>query len=120
MANWFGDPKPSLPIQVLISKDPRILGYQKISDIFVLLEHHSKPKWKWYLDSECSNNITRNKSLFKSVAYSDRGDINFGDNFKGKVIGIGTIYFNKLCAITNVYLVKILNDNLLEYMLTMQ
>lgn len=45
-----------------------------------------------YLDNGCSNNVTRNKSLFKTLVEFDGGDISVGENFKGKSIYIVTIF----------------------------
>lgn len=53
------------------------------------------------------------KGLFKIVANFNGGDINFGDNFKGKVIDIDTL-FNEYCDITNAYLIKSLKYNMLS------
>ncbi|XP_015167049.1 uncharacterized protein [Solanum tuberosum] len=64
-------------------------------------ELSKKAKGKWYLDSGCSNHITGDKNLFKSVTEYKRGNIQFGDNSKGTVIGIGTICFNESCDLTN-------------------
>lgn len=54
------------------------------------------------------------KNLFENITDSDRGDISFRDNSKGKTICIGTIFFTDSCDITNVYLVKNLKYNLLS------
>lgn len=58
----FGDPKLSLPIQILTQRGPRILGYQEISDTSILYEHLLKNKEKWYLNSEGSNHMKKIKS----------------------------------------------------------
>ncbi|KAL6973691.1 hypothetical protein U1Q18_027878 [Sarracenia purpurea var. burkii] len=46
-------------------------------------------KAKWFLDSGCSRHMTGNASFFSSLKTKDRGQVTFGDNKKGKVIGIG-------------------------------
>lgn len=48
---------------------------------------------KWYLHSGCSNHMTGDMTLLKSVAEYRGGNICFGDNSKGTIIGIGTITF---------------------------
>lgn len=58
--------------------------------------------------------MTKNKSLFKSVADIDGGDISFEENSKVKVIGSGTVSINESCNITNFYLVKSLKYTLLS------
>ncbi|KAH0704355.1 hypothetical protein KY285_018633 [Solanum tuberosum] len=87
--NGYGDPKE---LQVILSlKDLKKFGYLKGDDDFVLQEHHKKSKGKWYLDSECSNHMTGDKNLFKSVADFKGGNIRFSDNSKGIVIGIASM-----------------------------
>ncbi|XP_049405169.1 uncharacterized protein LOC125868582 [Solanum stenotomum] len=112
LLNGFGNLKE---IQnALNSKYPKKFGYLKEENDFVLQEHHRKTKGRWYLDSGCSNHMTGDKNLFKSVAEYRGGSIRFGDNSKGTVIEIGTITFNDACDITNVYLVTGLKYNLLS------
>uniref|UniRef100_A0A2N9FDB8 Retrovirus-related Pol polyprotein from transposon TNT 1-94-like beta-barrel domain-containing protein n=1 Tax=Fagus sylvatica TaxID=28930 RepID=A0A2N9FDB8_FAGSY len=48
-------------------------------------------KDKWFLDSGCSRHITGDKNKFTSLALKDGGNVKFGDNSKGKIIGIGNI-----------------------------
>ncbi|KAK9217771.1 hypothetical protein WN943_006399 [Citrus x changshan-huyou] len=51
-----------------------------------------KKKNKWYLDSGCSRHMTRNYSWFSSFTKIENGgDVSFGDNSKGKIIGIGNV-----------------------------
>nr|XP_016460702.1 PREDICTED: uncharacterized protein LOC107784145 [Nicotiana tabacum] len=78
-------------------------------------EHHRiSHKAKWYLDSAYSSHMTGDKYLFKEVTKIDGGNIKFGDDSKGKIIGTGTIPFNNNCDITEVYLVDGLNYNQLS------
>ncbi|KAH0653229.1 hypothetical protein KY289_030907 [Solanum tuberosum] len=95
-------------------KGPKKIWYLKEDNDFVLQELRRKTKGKWYMDTGCSNHITGDKNLFKSVAEYKAGSIRFSDNSKGTVIGIGTITFNDACDITNVYLVAGLKYNLLS------
>ncbi|CAL5333948.1 unnamed protein product [Camellia sinensis] len=46
---------------------------------------------KWYLDSGCSKYMTGDKSFFTKLSSKDGGFVTFGDNKKGKIIGIGSI-----------------------------
>ncbi|KAH9743821.1 hypothetical protein KPL70_003436 [Citrus sinensis] len=51
-----------------------------------------KKKNKWYLDSGCSRHMTGNYSWFSSFTKIENGgDVSFGDNSKGKIIGIGNV-----------------------------
>ncbi|XP_075103613.1 uncharacterized protein LOC142178183 [Nicotiana tabacum] len=111
----FGNPKTILILVELTNKDPSKLGYLKESDNSVLQEHHRKSrKGKWYLDSACSSYMTSDKNLFKEVTKINGGSVKFGDDSKGNIVGTGTVPFNNNCDITEVYLVKGLNYNLLS------
>lgn len=70
-------------------------------------------KNKWFLDSGCSRHMTWNKKLFKSLRPKEKGFVNFGDNSKGKIIGIGTIGKGNI-SIDDVLLVDGLKHNLLS------
>ncbi|KAH9671187.1 Integrase catalytic domain-containing protein [Citrus sinensis] len=51
-----------------------------------------KKKNKWYLDSGCSRHMTGNYSWFSSFTKIENdGDVSFGDNSKGKIVGIGNV-----------------------------
>ncbi|KAH9743819.1 hypothetical protein KPL70_003436 [Citrus sinensis] len=55
-------------------------------------EASKKKKNKWYLDSGCSRHMTGNYSWFSSFTKIENGgDVSFGDNSKGKIIGIGNV-----------------------------
>ena len=51
----------------------------------------TKIKNKWYLDSGCSSHMTGDKEQFHKLDAKDGGYVTFGDNAKGKIIGIGEI-----------------------------
>ena len=51
----------------------------------------TRTKNKWYLDSECSRHMTGDKEQFNKLDANDGGHVTFGDNAKGKIIGIGEI-----------------------------
>ena len=57
--------------------------------------------------------MTGEKNLFTSIEYDNipKETIIFGDNSKGKVIGLGKIAFNHENSIINVYLVETLGYN---------
>ncbi|GJW86980.1 hypothetical protein Tco_0162320 [Tanacetum coccineum] len=46
---------------------------------------------EWIKDSGCSKHMTGNKSLFSTYKAYDGGNVVFGSNLKGKIIGKGTI-----------------------------
>ena len=68
----------------------------------------------WYLDSGCSRHMTSDKTKFLSLMNIDRGQVTFGDNAKGKVIGKGKIEKSEHHYIEDVLLVKGLKHNLLS------
>ncbi|XP_074314218.1 uncharacterized protein LOC141649426 [Silene latifolia] len=43
----------------------------------------------WYLDSSCSRHMTGDINLFLSLKPFDGGKVTFGDNKKGKIVGVG-------------------------------
>ena len=69
---------------------------------------------KWILDSGCSRHMTGNPNMLNNIIYKDEGLVNFGDNSKGYVIGIGNVGNSETPIITNVLLVKNLKHNLLS------
>ena len=71
-------------------------------------------KNKWILDSGCSRHMTGNPDMLNDIIYKDEGLVNFGDNSKGYVIGIGKVGNFETPIITNVLLVKNLKHNLLS------
>ena len=68
------------------------------------------------MDSECTSHMTRDKSLFvdPNLTASSLKYITFGDNNKGKVIGLGKISISKDKSIDDVLLVKSLGFNLMS------
>ena len=51
----------------------------------------TRTKSKWYLDSGCSRHTIRDKEQFNKIDAKDGGHVTFGDNVKGKIIGIREI-----------------------------
>ena len=68
----------------------------------------------WYLDSGCSKHMTGDKSNFSLLTPKKHGHVSYGDNNKGKIIGIGTIGKSPNTTIENVLLVEGLKHNLLS------
>jgi hypothetical protein len=69
---------------------------------------------KWYIDSGCSRHMTGDSSNFISLQNIDGGDVTFGDNKKGKIVGIGKIGKEDSPIIDGVLLVKGLKHNLMS------
>ncbi|GJW72816.1 retrovirus-related pol polyprotein from transposon TNT 1-94 [Tanacetum coccineum] len=68
---------------------------------------------EWIKDSGCSKHMTGNKSLFSTYKAYDGGNVVFGSNLKGKIIGKDTISNDSL-TISNVEHVDNLAFNLLS------
>ena len=68
------------------------------------------------IDSGCTNHMTGEETMFTSLEEnaSSNENIIFGDDSKGKVIGLGKIAISNDQTISNVLLVKSLNYNLLS------
>ncbi|KAH9781762.1 Integrase catalytic domain-containing protein [Citrus sinensis] len=75
-------------------------GSQEVSNLALMAiggdddlnEGLKKKKNKWYLDSGCSRHMTGNYAWFSSFTKIENGgDVSFGDNSKGKIIGIGNV-----------------------------
>ncbi|GKE52431.1 hypothetical protein Tco_1487587, partial [Tanacetum coccineum] len=54
---------------------------------------------KWIKDSGCSKHMTGNQKLFSSYKAYNGGNVIFGSNLHGNIIGKGQIYNNK-CRVT--------------------
>jgi len=71
----------------------------------------AKEKQKsWYLDSGCSRHMTGEKSMFLTPTMKEGGNVRFGGNQSGKIIGTRTIG-NTSISINNVWLVDGLEHN---------
>src|SRR3954469_16603999 len=74
----------------------------------------TKHKMSWYLDSGCSRHMTGRRSMFQDLVLKSAGEVKFGGDQKGKIIGSGTISTGNSPSITNVLLVYGLAHNLLS------
>ena len=68
----------------------------------------------WYLDSGCSRHMTRGKSKFSHLVPKDQGFVTFGDNNKGRILGVGNIGTPPNPCIKNVLYVEGIKHNLLS------
>jgi len=69
---------------------------------------------KWYIDSGCSKHMTGDVSKFTTISPKKSGHVTYGDNNKGKIIGVGKIGTSSSTPIENVLLVKGLKHSLLS------
>ena len=58
--------------------------------------------------------MTGDKEKFTTLTLQKGGQVTFGDNSKGKILGIGTVSMTSSLLIENVLLVEGLNHNLLS------
>jgi len=74
----------------------------------------AKEKQKsWYLDSGFSRHMIGEKSMFLTLTMKEEGNVKFGGNQSGKIIGTGN-FGNSSISIYNVWLVDGLEHNLLS------
>ena len=68
------------------------------------------------MDSGCTNHMTGEKELFteEKLTHSSQKYITFGDNNKGKVLGLGKVAISKDKHIDKVMLVQSLGYNLMS------
>ena len=71
-------------------------------------------KKSWYIDSGCSKHMTRDASKFTHISPKNSGHVTYGDNNKGRILGIIKIGTNSSTFIENVLLVDGLKHNLLS------
>ncbi|KAH9762965.1 hypothetical protein KPL70_001008 [Citrus sinensis] len=93
-------------------------GSQEVSNLALMAiggdddlnEGLKKKKNKWYLDSGCSRHMTGNYAWFSSFTKIENGgDVSFGDNSKGKILGIGNVGKISSTLIENVLIRPNLN-----------
>ena len=79
------------------------------------LQGLKKKNNKWYLDNGWSRHMTGNYTWFPSFTkIKNGGDISFGDNSKGKILGIGNVSKISSTLIENVCLIENLKHNLIS------
>ena len=66
------------------------------------------------LDGGCTQHMTGDRKMFTTFENGSNEKITFGDNSKGKVLGLGKIAISNDLSIFNVSLVETLNFNLLS------
>ena len=68
----------------------------------------------WYLNSGCSQHMTREKSMFQCLTPYHGGTITFRGNKKGRIIDIGKIGIHPYPSIDIILFVEGLKHNLLS------
>jgi len=68
----------------------------------------------WYLDSGCSRHMTGDKKKFKNFKRKEQGFVTYGDNNKGKILGMGDVSGGNTLEIKDVLYVEGLKYNLLS------
>ena len=71
-------------------------------------------KKSWYIDSGCSKHMTGDASKFTHISPKNSGHVTYGDNNKGKILGVGKIGTNPFTSIKNVLVVDGLKHSLLS------
>ena len=63
---------------------------------------------EWVLHSGCTDHMTGDKDMFRELVENDgpRKYVTFGDNSKGKVVGLGKVAISHDSSIQNVMLVE--------------
>jgi len=69
---------------------------------------------KWYIDSGCSKHMMGDVSKFTIISPKKSGHVTYGDNNKGKIIGVNKIGTSSSTPIENVLLVEGLKHSLLS------
>src|ERR1044072_8549059 len=68
----------------------------------------------WYLDSGCSKHMTGDINHFSNLVLKAKGYVTYGDNNKGKILGIGKVGAPPFTSIEDVLYAEGLKHNLLS------
>nr|GEV88047.1 hypothetical protein [Tanacetum cinerariifolium] len=85
------------PVEI-IDREIKALKHSKIPIVKICLRVDLEPN-EWIKDSGCSKHITGNRKLFSSYKAYNGGNVIFGSNLRGNIIGKGQICANK-CRVT--------------------
>nr|AAV31277.1 putative polyprotein [Oryza sativa Japonica Group] len=111
--------KPSHRATRFVKSNGRLMMVALFLDMWVplysVVNYHTGGS-HWVLDSGCTQHMTGDRAMFTTfeVGRNEQEKVTFGDNSKGKVIGLGKIAISNDLSIDNVSLVKSLNFNLLS------
>ncbi|XP_062104243.1 uncharacterized protein LOC133815415 [Humulus lupulus] len=92
----------------------KVIAIQEAKDLSTLPLEELIGSLMNHLDSGCSKHMTGDPSRFSSFKSKESGFVTFGDNSKGKILGIGDIGNIYSPCIKNVLLVDNLKHNLLS------
>ena len=95
-------------LRLLITCDNDYLCYTALTTL------KARDSCLWYLDSGCSEHMTGNKGLFKTLFEGKIGTVIFGDGSKTVIRGIGTVDIPGLPVFEDVWCVDGLKANLLS------
>lgn len=84
----------------------------KLETMKTCLEQETKGPM-WYLDNGCSRHMKGDPTKFISISHRTTGHVTYGDNNKGKIIGIGKIQTTFAYEIESVLFVEGLKHNVL-------
>ncbi|GKA20316.1 retrovirus-related pol polyprotein from transposon TNT 1-94 [Tanacetum coccineum] len=86
-------------VRVPVASDNEVKQFYKpLSKPGICLRVDLEPD-EWIKDSECSKHMTNNRKLFSSYKAYNGGNVIFGSNLRGNIIGKGQICDNK-CRVT--------------------
>jgi len=68
----------------------------------------------WYLDSGCSKHMNGDKYKFVNITFKQEGHVTYGDNKKGRILGIGSIGDKSNLLIHDVLYAESLKHNMLS------
>ena len=71
-------------------------------------------KQPWYLDSGCSKHMTGDASQLINLKWKSARFVTYGDNNRGRILGVGDIGGDDDVIIKDVFLVDRLKHNLLN------
>ena len=80
---------------------------------FFVLQKNSKRN-QWYLDSGCSKHMTGDLTKFTSLKLKAEGHVTYGDNNRGRILGITNVGTGSSTIIENVLYVEGLRHSLLS------
>jgi len=94
--------------------DPSLTAYQNLKFNLYLQVCLASNNLLWYLDSGCSKHMTGDASQLTNLKLRPAGYVTYGDNNRGRILGVGNIGEIDKVIIKDVLLVERLKHNLLS------